>query len=78
MSGLTVVIAAFVVGLIAFSFVIGAPIFAVPVVIVAAVAIGLTDLRRRRQQAKTLQEHREEAQAEGMEFTARDKRTLAN
>jgi len=78
MWGITLVVAAFVLGLIAFSFALGAPVFAVPLVIVGALAIGLADLRRRRKQLKQMHEFREEAKAESVEFTQRDKETLVS
>jgi hypothetical protein len=50
--GITLVTAAFALGLIAFSFAIGAPIFAIPIVVVGIAVIGATDLNRRRSRGK--------------------------
>lgn len=78
MWGITLVVAAFVLGLIAFSFAIGAPVFAVPLVILGILAIGASDLRRRRKQVRQMHEYREGAKAESVEFTPRDKETLVS
>ena len=76
MWGITLIVAAFVLGLIAFSFVIGAPIFAVPIAIVGVAAIGAFDMNRRRKQAREMHDFREQAKAESVEFTPRDRDTL--
>jgi hypothetical protein len=78
MWGITLVVAALVLGLIAFSFAWGAPVFGVPIVILGAAALGIADLRRRRQQVRQMHDHREQAKTKGVEFTARDKETLAS
>jgi len=78
MWGFTLIVAAFVLALIAFAFAWGAPIFAVPIVIVGAIALGATDFRRRRQQVRQMHEFREEAKSESVEFTPRDKETLVS
>ena len=56
----------------------GAPIVAIPIVVVALIVIGLVDVRRRRRQARELASFRDEAKAEKVEFTARDKETLVS
>jgi hypothetical protein len=76
--GVTLVTSAFVLGLIAFSFAVGAPIFAVPIVLVGIVAIGVIDFRRRREQAREMHDFRDQAKAESVEFTRRDKETLVS
>jgi hypothetical protein len=76
--GITLVVAAFVLGLIAFSFAIGAPVFAVPIVLVGIAAFGAIDFGRRRKQVRQMHEFRQEAKAESVEFTPRDKETLAS
>ncbi len=73
-----IVAAAFVFGLIAFAFVIGTPILAIPIVLVAIALLGLIDFRRRRTQAKQVGEFREQAKAQKVDFTARDKETLVS
>jgi Na+/H+ antiporter NhaD/arsenite permease-like protein len=77
MSGPTIAGGAFVLGLVAFAFVVGAPIFAVPIVLVALAILGLLELRARAKRARSMEEFRDEAAAEKVEFTARDKETLA-
>jgi UDP-N-acetylmuramyl pentapeptide phosphotransferase/UDP-N-acetylglucosamine-1-phosphate transferase len=76
--GITLIVAAFVLGLIAFSFAFGAPVLAVPIAIVGVALIGAIDLRRRRRQARELHGFREEAKAESVEFTPRDRETLVS
>ena len=78
MWGITLVVAAFVLGLIAFSFAWGAPVLAVPVVLLGAAALGIADVRRRRQQIRQMHDFRESAKAESVEFTPRDKETLVS
>ena len=78
MSAATVVIAAFVVALMAFGVAWGAPIIAVPIVLVGALAFGVFDLRRRRSQARQMREFRDEAKAEKVDFTDRDQETLVS
>ena len=74
--GLALAVGAFVFGLIAFAFVIGTPIFAVPIALVLGAALVGVQLSRRRREARELRGFREEAQADGVEFTPRDKETL--
>jgi uncharacterized membrane protein len=78
MWGATLIVAAFVLGLIAFSFALGAPVLAAPIVIVGAAAIGLVDMRRRRTQVKQMHDFREQAKTESVEFTPRDEETLVS
>ena len=80
MSPATLAIGAFVIGLLAMSFAFGggAVIVALPVAAVGIVVLGMLDLRRRRKQSKSMQEFRDEAKAEEVEFTERDKETLAS
>ena len=56
----------------------GAPIVAIPLVLVGLAVFALTDVRRRRRQAREMASFREEAKAEDVEFTARDKETLVS
>ena len=76
MWGITLIVAAFVLALIAFSFVWGAPVLAVPIAIAGVVVIGGSDLRRRRQQTRQMHQLRERAKAESVDFTPRDQETL--
>ena len=78
MWGITLIVAAFVLGLIAFSFVVGAPVFAVPIGIAGIVAIGAFDMSRRRRQSKQMHDLRDKAKAESIDFTERDRETLVS
>jgi hypothetical protein len=78
MWGITLTVGAFALGLIAFSFAVGAPIFAVPVVILGVAIIGAVDFQRRRKQARDMHDFREQAKAESVEFTERDEETLVS
>jgi hypothetical protein len=78
MSPLTILVGALILGLAVAAFVFGSPAVAVPIVLAGIVIIGLADWRRRREQAGSLKEFRDEAQADKVEFTARDKQTLAS
>jgi hypothetical protein len=70
------ILGALVIALLIFSFAWGAPIFAVPIVIVGALALGLADFQRRRARGKDLSTLREEAKASKVDFTERDRRTM--
>jgi hypothetical protein len=54
-------------------FVIGIPLF-----VLGVVAIGVLDLQRRRRHVGEVDSFRDQAKAEEIEFTERDKQTLAN
>jgi type III secretory pathway component EscV len=77
MSAVTLVIAAAIVGLVLGSALVpGAPIFALPIVAVLVLVLGLTEMRRRSEERRSMQEFRERGETEPVDFTARDKRTL--
>jgi hypothetical protein len=80
MWGISSVVGAFALALVAMSFAFagGAVIVAVPVAIIAVAIAGFVDFNRRRKQAKSLHEYREEAKADKVEFTDRDERTLVS
>ena len=80
MSGAGLAIVAFLLGLVAMSFAFGggAVIVALPVALIGIVGVGLLDIRRRRKQAADVHEFREQAQAEKVDFTERDKQTLTS
>ena len=79
MSALTIFIAAAILGLLIGSALVpGAPIFALPIVVVLVVILGLSEMRRRSAEAQRMSSFREEADSEPVEFTARDKQTLAD
>ena len=78
MSPATIMIGAAVVGLlVGAALVPGAPIFALPIVAVVIVLLGVGELRRRSAETRGMQSFRSEADAEPIEFTERDKQTLA-
>jgi hypothetical protein len=75
----TLVIAAAILGLlIGAALVPGAPIFALPIVAVLVVFLGTVEMRRRSAESRSMQGFREQADAEPVEFTARDKQTLVD
>jgi hypothetical protein len=53
-------------------------LIAVPVALIAVGVAGLIDLRRRRNQATSVHEHRERARTDKVDFTERDERTLVS
>jgi hypothetical protein len=55
----------------------GAPVFGLPIVAILVVVLGTLEMRRRSGEARSMQSFRDEAKAEPIEFTARDKQTLA-
>ena len=76
MSGATLAIGAAVIGLLLGSALIpGAPIFALPIVAILIVVLGLGEMRRRSGETKSMQGFRDEAKAESIDFTERDKQT---
>lgn len=78
MSGATLGIAAAILGLvIGAALVPGAPIFALPIVAVLLLFIGLGQLRRRSADTRAGQDFREKAEPE-IEFTERDRQTLVD
>jgi uncharacterized membrane protein len=80
MSGAGFAIVAFLLALVAMSFAFGggAVIVALPVALLGIAAVGVFDIRRRRKQAADVHEFREQAQAEKVDFTERDKQTLTS
>jgi hypothetical protein len=77
MWGLTTVVSAFALAIVAMSlgFMGGAVIVAVPLAIIAIAVAGLVDFNRRRKTAKSIHSHRREDDRD-IEFTDRDRRTL--
>ena len=76
MPGATLVIAAAIIGLLLGTALIpGAPIFGLPIVALLVVVLGVLELRRRGAEARSMQSFRDEAKAEPIEFTERDKQT---
>jgi cytochrome c biogenesis protein CcdA len=79
MSAVTIFVAAAIVGLVIGSALVpGAPIFALPIVGVLIVILGLAEMRRRSVEAQRMRSFRDEADAKPIDFTARDKQTLAD
>jgi cytochrome c-type biogenesis protein CcmH/NrfF len=78
MWGFTTVVGAFALALIAMSFAFsgGGVVVAIPVAFLAVGVAVLADLRRRRKQSHTMDEFRDQARTEKVEFTDRDKETL--
>jgi hypothetical protein len=80
MSPVTLIVAAFLLGLAAMSFAFGggAVIVALPLALLGLVAFAAFDFSRRRKQTKQVQGFREEAKTESVEFSERDKETLVS
>jgi hypothetical protein len=80
MWGFTTVVGAFALALVAMSFAFagGAVIVAIPVAILAIGIAALVDFNRRRTQAASIHDHREQARTEKVDFTERDKQTLTS
>ena len=78
MSGFTIVVAAFAVALVAMSlaFMGGAVVVALPVALLAVGIAAFLDFNRRRKQAASIHDHREQARTEKVDFTERDRQTL--
>jgi small basic protein len=78
MSGFTIVVAAFAVALVAMSlaFMGGAVVVALPVALVAIGVAVFVDFNRRRKQAASIHDHREQARTDKVDFTERDRQTL--
>ena len=80
MWGMTTVVAAFALALVAMSlaFMGGAVVVALPVAVVAIGVAALVDFNRRRKQATSIHEHREQARTDKVDFTERDRQTLVS
>jgi hypothetical protein len=78
MWGTTIVVSAFALALVAMSlgFFGGAVVVALPVAIVAIGIAALVDFNKRRKQAASIHEHREQARTDKVDFTERDQQTL--
>jgi UDP-N-acetylmuramyl pentapeptide phosphotransferase/UDP-N-acetylglucosamine-1-phosphate transferase len=80
MSGFTIVVAAFAVALVAMSlaFMGGAVVVALPVALLAVGVAAFMDFNRRRKQAASIHDHREQARTDKIDFTERDRQTLVS
>jgi UDP-N-acetylmuramyl pentapeptide phosphotransferase/UDP-N-acetylglucosamine-1-phosphate transferase len=78
MSGFTIVVAAFAIALVAMSlaFMGGAVVVALPVAVLAIAIAAFVDFNRRRKQAVSIHDHREQARTDKVDFTERDRQTL--
>jgi Sec-independent protein secretion pathway component TatC len=80
MTPLTVVAVAFVLSLLLFGFAFWTPIYALPLVVLFLIGLGLAELARRRGSSRELREFRAQARNAGphheSEFTDRDRETL--
>jgi hypothetical protein len=75
---ITTVAAAFALALVVMSlaFMGGAVVVALPVALVAIGIAAFVDLSRRRKQATSIHDHREQARTDKVDFTERDRQTL--
>ena len=80
MSGLTIAVTAFAVALVAMSltFMGGAVVVALPVAVLGIGIAVFADFNRRRKQAASIHDHREQARTDKVEFTERDQQTLVS
>jgi hypothetical protein len=80
MWGTTLVVSAFALALVAMSlgFFGGAVVVALPVAIVAIGIAAFVDFNKRRKQAASIHEHREQARTDKVDFTERDQQTLVS
>jgi hypothetical protein len=78
MTPLTTFIGALVLGLLIAAALLfgGAPLLVLPIVAAALLGLGFLGVVRRTRGERSLAEHREQAKAEKVEFTERDKQTL--
>jgi hypothetical protein len=78
MSGLTVVVAAFLLALVATAFAFGVGILAIPIALIAVGVIAAADFNKRRKQATLIHDQRERARSDKVDFTERDEQTLTH
>jgi hypothetical protein len=76
----TIVVSAVALALVAMSltFMGGAVVVALPLAFVAIGVAAFVDFNRRRKQAASIHDHREQAKTEKVEFTERDQQTLVS
>ena len=78
MSALTVVVAAFMLALVATSLAFGVGILAIPVAILGIGIAAAMDFNKRRKQATMIHDQRERARTDKVNFTERDEQTLVS
>jgi anti-sigma factor RsiW len=80
MSPVSLMVIGFLVALVAasFAFAGGAVIVALPVALIGIGVVAVLDFRRRREQSQSVEDFRDKAAAEQVEFTERDKETLTS
>jgi hypothetical protein len=80
MSGTTIVVAAFALALVVMSltFMGGAVVVALPLAILGIGIAAFVDFNRRRKQAASIHDHREQARTDPVQFTERDQQTLVS
>jgi hypothetical protein len=76
MTGLTVVVAAFVLALIVTTFAFGVGILGIPIALIGVGLIAAMDFNKKRKQATLIHDQRERARSESVHFTERDEQTL--
>jgi hypothetical protein len=78
MSALTIVVAAFILALVATSFAFGVGILAIPLAIIGVGILAAMDFIKRRKQSTMIHDQRERARTDKVNFTERDKQTLVS
>jgi predicted membrane protein len=78
MSALTVVVAAFLLALVATTIAFGVGILAIPIALIALGLVAAMEFNKRRKQATVLRDQRERARTEKVHFTERDEQTLVS
>ena len=78
MTGLTVVVVAFILALLVATILFGVGILAVPIALIAIAVYALMEFNKRRKQAAMLHDQRERARTEKVDFTERDEQTLVS
>jgi hypothetical protein len=76
MSGLTVVIAAFLLALVATAFAFGVGILGIPIALIAIGIIAAVEFNKKRKQATLIHDQRQRAREDKVNFTERDEQTL--
>ena len=75
MTPTTLILVAFVLALVAIPLLFGQVVIALPIAVVGIGVIAFVDFNRRRRQTQQIEHIRDEAKAEKIEFTERDRQT---